>query len=204
MQQLINGGIYNVNYKGAQSSEFSGKHPSIIVRTLKEDQIYLVVPLTSYTKEKMNKIRKFGSGKKLSSTNSIARIDKMQIMHKRDIKNRWLVNGKALKVTPEEFTELNKKVLEYITLSKQKAEKEYDKYLKAYNNVNRYLRQFVDDEVTQENFFAISTNNGRSKITCNKKDLYWLTNSDIVEITKNLFGVNATIQYDNNLLIIEY
>jgi hypothetical protein len=55
--RVINGGIYNVTYNGTDISEFCGEHPSIIVRTLKEKEIYLVVPLTSILSTEANLTR---------------------------------------------------------------------------------------------------------------------------------------------------
>lgn len=89
MQHIINGGIYRVVFDGKHDSEFTGEHPALILRTLKEDEIYIVVPLTSYTKQKMDKIKEKGYGYHIKSTNSIARIDKFQVLHNSSIKNRW-------------------------------------------------------------------------------------------------------------------
>ncbi|WP_010249236.1 hypothetical protein [Acetivibrio cellulolyticus] len=143
MQKIINGGMYSVKFAGSSQSEFFGEHPAIIIRTLKEDEIFIVVPLTTYTKEKMKKAKEKGFGYHVKSTNSIARIDKMQILHKRDISKRWVdaKNDLLLILTFDEIKELNDMVNKYIDLSTDKEEKEYEKYYKQYNLTFNYIKQ---------------------------------------------------------------
>ena len=57
MKNIINGAIYDVNLKGVDASEFKGSHPAVIVRTLKEEKIFFVVPLTTYTKDRWDKAK---------------------------------------------------------------------------------------------------------------------------------------------------
>ena len=51
MKDIITGGVYAVDLHGTESYEFKGVHPALIVRMLKEEEMYYVVPLTTYFNE---------------------------------------------------------------------------------------------------------------------------------------------------------
>lgn len=133
MKSIINAGVYQVDLQGSLDSEFCGRHPSIIVRTLYEENIYYIIPLTTYTKEKWERLRRYGCCKILS-VNSIARIDKIQIRNKTNIPKRWLKEYKLIIPTYEETINVFRKMRESFTLAFDKCEKEYMKYNTQYND----------------------------------------------------------------------
>lgn len=49
IQRYVNGGVYSIEFRG-RAPEFNGIHPAVIIRTLKERDLYIVIPLTTYTK----------------------------------------------------------------------------------------------------------------------------------------------------------
>ena len=55
MKKVINGCIYAIDLGGTEEYEFKGVHPAMVVRMLKEEKMYYVVPLTTYTKERWEK-----------------------------------------------------------------------------------------------------------------------------------------------------
>ena len=59
IQRYVNGGIYSIEFRGS-APEFNGIHPAIIIRTLKETDLYVVIPLTTYTSERWEKTKKHG------------------------------------------------------------------------------------------------------------------------------------------------
>jgi uncharacterized protein YifN (PemK superfamily) len=203
MKEIINCGIYKVNYTGNTDSEFSGDHPSIIIRTLKEYEIFMVVPLTTYTKERWEKL-KGRNGKRLLSTNSIARIDKLQIIHVSSIKNRWMVGNSSLKVDSDELKELNNKVNEYIDLSSQKAHKEYKKYMEQFQNVFNDLNNCFLGNMTRNNIFILIKVGTQKQFKCKKSELHWVTEQDMKEMCNRIFNtVNYSIDYDNSFMTIK-
>lgn len=129
MIDVINGGVYAVDLGGAEAYEFKGVHPALVVRTLKEEQMYVVVPLTTYKEERWEKCKRKGFGARILSTNSIARIDKMNIVTKKSIQGRYYNAGNMVVPDTVEVEKVLSKVTEYIELSNQKSLKEYDKYM---------------------------------------------------------------------------
>ena len=129
MVDIINGGVYAVDLGGTESYEFKGVHPALVVRTLKEEQMYVVVPLTTYTEERWEKCKREGFGARILSTNSIARVDKMNIVSKKCIQGRYYNAGNMVVADITEVEKVLKKVTEYIELSNQKTLKEYNKYM---------------------------------------------------------------------------
>lgn len=129
MVDIINGGVYAVDLGGIESYEFKGVHPALVVRTLKEEQMYVVIPLTTYTEERWEKCKRKGFGARILSTNSIARVDKMNIVSKKCIRGRYYNAGDMVVPDVTEVARVLKKVTEYIDLSNQKTLKEYNKYM---------------------------------------------------------------------------
>lgn len=205
MQNTINGGIYRVHFNGTSNSEFRGDHPTVVIRTLKEDEIYLVVPLTSYTKEKMEKARKKGFGYRINSTNSIARIDKIQIVNKTNIKNRWMENQITLRITKEELIDLTSKVNDYINLSGEKATKEYSKYIDQYEKTLSEFKDLYERKQKSDNMFKIVETEGNITISCLKKDVHWLSVKDMLDITKQFYtssNITSKVEYSNVIINI--
>lgn len=188
MQSIINGGIYRVCFSGNSASEFTGEHPALIIRTLKENDIYMVLPLTTYTKEKMDKVKRNGFGSRIKSTNSIARIDKYQVIHKNEIKNRWKEGSSYLKITPDELKQINTKVNKYITLSSDKAFKEYCKYYDLFNKVLDDFEKISAGQTNNDNIFKTTETENYKIFTCQKRALHWLSTKDIREIVAKCHG----------------
>ena len=45
MKHIINSGIYSVDFKGTNNAEFSGTHPALILKSIKNIGNYYVVEL---------------------------------------------------------------------------------------------------------------------------------------------------------------
>jgi mRNA-degrading endonuclease toxin of MazEF toxin-antitoxin module len=203
MKDIINGGIYSVMFSGTSSSEFNGEHPALIIRTLKEDDIYLVVPFTTYTPEKMEKVRAKGYGMRLLSTNSIARIDKLQIINRRSIRNRWKNGGTFLKIDPNELRALNDKVNKYIELSSTKEYTEYTKYYDQYKTAERSFSEIYNGTRSDGNIFETVVTDNTRTIRCRKSDISFLSTGDVVEIAGVYYPLsNITIQKDATEIMI--
>ena len=126
MKSIINSGIYAVDLKGTNDAEFKGIHPSLIMQSIKNKEMYYVIPLTTYSKYKWKKLRKFLCCR-IVSINSIARIDKVQIIHKDRIPKRWMEGETLLVPTPNEILTVYNRLLEYTKLSTKKSIEEYNK-----------------------------------------------------------------------------
>ena len=135
---LTTDGIYTVDFQRTLT-EFAGEHPALIIRTLYEPSLYVVVPLTSYTRERWEKLRKYGC-ERLVSTNSIARLDKLQVLHEREIKGRWVdpVTGAVLLPTKAEIETIHDAVIRNFTLM-------FDKSLRRYEVVLQAHKRFEND-----------------------------------------------------------
>lgn len=200
LQDIINGGIYKVFFQGKHKSEFIGDHPALLIRTLKEDEIYIVVPLTTYTKEKMEKARSKGYGLHIISTNSIARIDKLQIIHRTNIKERWIHNNLHLRTTPDELQKVNDKATEYIRLSASKANKEYSKYYPQYQKALNDFNALMNNKKAADNIFEID----KMIIKCKKTNIQHLSKTDISEIVAQYYkDSNISLTLEKDYLVIE-
>lgn len=192
MQRYINGGIYRVDFSGHSVGEFDQTHPALIVRTLKENEMYIVVPLTSYTAERWAAYRKRYCVHLLSS-NSIARIDKFIVIHNREIKNRWK-ESQIVKITYDEFSNVNQKLDQYLQLSCTKALTEYDKYLEQYNDILSQLQLVVAGGTSP--IFNFSSDSTHIYLQSNQSNFYWLFKDDLLEL--------ASIAYAKPLSSITY
>ena len=68
MKEYLNCGVYEVDLKGETDASFKGAQPFIIIQKLTEPTFYFIIPLTTYTKEKWEKLRKYGCCTLLFST----------------------------------------------------------------------------------------------------------------------------------------
>lgn len=191
MEHIINGGLYRVVFNGKNNSEFDGEHPTLIVRTLKEYDMYIVVPLTSYTKEKWTKCKSKGFGVKINSSRSIARIDKLKVIHKSDIQNRWKIDGQNFRVTPDDLKKVNSKLNEYIFLSSDKTLRMYEKYYNQYDNIFNSLTELKSNHSSQ--LFSTSTNNEFIILKTDKSNVNQISKEDINEIVVNVYGCKKPI-----------
>lgn len=129
MQDVINGGVYAVDLQGTESYEFKGIHPALVIKMLKEEKMYYVVPLTTYNKERWDKCKRKGFGTRIISTNSIARVDKLNIVSEKQVQSRYYNGGKLVIPTSNEVEAVMHRVEEYIKLADEKAERKYKKFL---------------------------------------------------------------------------
>ena len=205
METIINGGVYRVNFQG-RSPQFTGTHPAIVLRTLKEKELYLTIPLTSYTKERWEKTKRSGFGVRIIETNSIAKIEKFITVHQDNICNRWInsSNGNILILKPEVIEKINRKFDEYIKLTSQKVDKEYQKYYDKYIYVKEFFQKFCDNDDDSENIFSLDNETSDLKIIrCNKVDLHELSIADLKDIINTYISEEPKITFKNNNISIE-
>lgn len=188
MKNIINGAIYEVIFRGVDASEFTGSHPAIVIRTIKEEKIFFVVPLTTYTRERWERAKRSGFGKRILSTNSIARIDKMKIIHFNELRGRWVdrSTNSFIRMTIDELDAVNKKVDEYLILSERKALTEYGKYIENYENINEVIEGY-----SNENTLSFSLD---------RADLKDISLGDIDNICKKCYpGKTCAITYNSSI-----
>lgn len=191
MEHIINGGLYRVVFSGKNNSEFDGEHPTLIVRTLKEYDMYIVIPLTSYTKEKWTKCKSKGFAVKINDSRSIARIDKFKVIHKSDIKNRWKIDNQNFRVALDDLKKVNSKLNEYIELSSDKALRTYEKYYNQYDNIFNSLVELKLKH--SSDLFSITTNDDFIILKTSKNNVNQLSKEDIREIVVNVYDCKKTI-----------
>lgn len=186
MNDIITGGIYAVDLNGTESYEFKGIHPALIVRMLKENDMYYVVPLTTYTKERWEKCKKKGFGTRLISTNSIARIDKLNIVSRKQIQSRYYNDGHLVIPSIEEIEKVLSRVEEYINLSNKKTKKEYIKTINQYNDFEIKINYLLNKEY---NKFPYSLKFDEDiTFDCPCEDLSFISLSDVKDIINKSFN----------------
>ena len=187
MKDIITGGVYAVDLHGTESYEFKGVHPALIIRMLKEENMYYVVPLTTYTKERWEKCKRKGFGIRINSTNSIARIDKLNIVSEKQVQGRYYNAGHLVLPTECEVTAVLKRVEEYISLSNSKSNKEYNKFVMQRS-------KFAMDIIIEKNYekfpYPITLENDIS-IFYPSADLSFVSNTDIKDIISLKFGTST-------------
>ncbi len=200
MNEIINGGIYSVDLHGSSDAEFIGAHPSIIIRSLKEDDIYFVIPLTTYTKEKWEKIKEKGFGCQILSTGSIARIDKMKLCHINDVKVRWIYQNKLLIITPDELNCVITKINSYFELSSSRCAREYNKYHAQYVLLyEEFELMCVRMKLNEMKFIVISFDDKNLVCTCSKTYLSHISIHDLKNIIRKHFEQkNFSFSIGNN------
>lgn len=201
MKNTINSGIYNIDLHGTNDSEFYGNHPTLILKSVKNHEMYYVFPLTTYTIEKWKSCRKRGCCR-ITTTNSIVRIDKVKILHRLEIQSRWIKDNSFIIPKPEEIDVVYKKYKEYIDLSIDVSVKEYKKYYDNYNYFVEILyKNFYEGIITGD--FIIDFKN--RIIVFNSLLVYHLTYDDVKHIIYSFIKKEyITIEPDkkNNLVKI--
>lgn len=202
MKYKINGGVYEVDLKGTNDSEFMGSHPSLIIESIKNKDMYYIIPLTTYTKERWEKYRKNLCCRILSS-NSIARIDKIQIRHKSKIPKRWLEKNSLIIIEPTELKNVYDHAEKYFKLSIDNSINEYSKYYNNYiefsNKCNEVFKKFNFGN----NIFNINFTEKDVICTCDIKEISKLTFDDAKRIIWSIFDrSNVKMSYDKSLLYI--
>lgn len=204
MKYTINSGIYAVDLQGTNNAEFIGIHPSLILKSIKNEEMYYVIPLTSYTKEKWNKYRKLLCCR-IVSINSIARIDKMQIIHKNKMPRRWFEGETLLVPTPNEILTVYNRAMEYLELSVKKSLEEYNKFYKNYENVyNDYAELFIRPSKEILEKFTIRVKENDLYVEYSLENVSHLSFEDVKRILWSILEKNnLEVTYDKtkNILI---
>lgn len=205
MSKIINGGLYRVDFMSSTSAEFNGTHPTLVIRTLKENSLYIVIPFTSYTDERWAKIKRDGYGMRVHSTNSIARIDKFQVINTSKIKKRWRENGYILNITPYELNLISNKLDHYLQVSSQNAFNEFERHVIEYNTIHEELKLVNDYKPSA--IFSVSQTTDKFFLTSSKSNFNNITFEDIIDLVKIVFNVK-NVSIDKNAspvdLIISY
>lgn len=189
MSKIVNSALYNVDLEGEDFGEFGGEHPTLVIRTKMEKDMYIAVPFTTYTKDRWEKMKKFMCCR-VKSTNSIARIDKIEVITVDKIKNRWRENGKLLIPTKEDLENVANKVLAYIQASFDMGIREYV----SVNNTFMILSKEFENVIIQENVNKGSlisidyTNKDSIHIVFNKVIMNQLSINELYDILNSAFS----------------
>lgn len=199
MKSYLNCGLYDVNLEGATDGEYDGKHPTLIIQTAKEPNMYFVIPFTTYTIDRWNKMKKYMCCR-VMSTNSIARIDKMEVINSMNIGDRWISNKSILKPTPDDIDNILKYSMTYLQVSCRKAKDSYVAYFSEYNllssNVNN---MFINEKIINNMFFQIKFDNKNLYCSFNMKLVSKLSKIDIQDIFDKVFErKNTCLRIDKN------
>lgn len=205
MIDIANGGVYQVDLHGLNDSEFTGNHPCLVVQSLKEKEMYYIIPLTTYTEERWKKLRKYYCCRVLS-TNSIARMDKMQVRHKSFIPHKWVDSYHVLYPTPDELDAVYKKMIAYISLSMNKSYNECKKYYKSIEEFRKICNRFFGEyQFDDFGIFNISFNSTALVGTCDLNLASHITFDDVSDVFRKYFDYrNLTVRFnkDTNKIII--
>lgn len=202
MKKIINSGIYDIEFQGDNDAEFIGNHPTLILKSIKNKEMFYVFPLTTYTEERWKQYKK-NYCCRIITTNSIVRIDKVKVLHRLEIRNRWIKNDLFIIPKPEEIATVYKKYLEYIEFSTNASIKDYQKYYKCYNTFLTSLYDLIENHIFSNDFiidFAVSS------ITFNSNLVYHLSFDDVKHIIYSVIGKdNVSISCDkgNNTITIK-
>ena len=193
MKDIITGGVYAVDLHGTESYEFKGVHPALIVRMLKEEEMYYVVPLTTYTKERWDKCKRKGFGTRIISTNSIARVDKMNIVSKKQVQGRYYNAGHLVILTENEIESVLVRVEEYISLTNDKSNKEYRKFVTQRANFEKSMDILMEKQF-DEFLYPINIKSDMSFCyPCT--ELSYISNADIKDIISIKFNCSSVVIY---------
>lgn len=203
MKHIINSGIYSVDFKGTNNAEFSGTHSALILKSIKNTEMYYVIPLTTYTKDRWKKYRKLLCCR-IVSINSIARIDKILILHKDKIPKRWLENDGLLIPTPNEIRTVYNRVCEYISLSIEKSLDDYNKFYKNYEKLYcDFMNLFTSPSIDTIKNFDISRDESYIFIVYSLNNVTNLSFEDVKRILWSIIGKSdVSVTYDKTLNII--
>lgn len=206
MKSIINSGIYAVDLKGTNDAEFKGIHPSLIMQSIKNKEMYYVIPLTTYSKYKWKKLRKFLCCR-IVSINSIARIDKVQIIHKDRIPKRWMEGETLLVPTPNEILTVYNRLLEYTKLSTKKSIEEYNKFYKNYNTIyNSFTTLLSNPSTDLLKMYTIEIKGNDMYITFPLKYIEHISFEDVKRILWAIIGkdqMNVTFDKNMNILLVK-
>ena len=189
MKEIITGGVYAVDLHGTESYEFKGVHPALVVRMLKEEKMYYVVPLTTYTKERWDKCKRKGFGTRIISTNSIARVDKMNIVSEKQVQGRYYSAGHLVIPTENEIERVLARVEEYISLADEKSNKEYRKFVTQRTNFEKSMDILLQKQFDE--FLYPVTIGSDISFFYPSTELSYISNADIKDIICTRFGSSS-------------
>ena len=190
MKKVINGCIYAIDLGGTEEYEFKGVHPAMVVRMLKEEKMYYVVPLTTYTKERWEKCKRQGFGCRIVSTNSIARVDKINIVTEKQIHSRYYNSEKLVCAEPAEIEKVILRVEEYFKLSNQKGLNEYKKFYSEKKVFENKMYQFWIDNKFDDVYYNVKIEKGSIDLELGKDEIRNLTFNDIVQVLSELLDAS--------------
>ena len=190
MKKVINGCIYAIDLGGTEEYEFKGVHPAMVVRMLKEEKMYYVVPLTTYTKERGEKCKRQGCGSRIVSTNSIARVDKINIVTEKQIHSRYYNSEKLVCAEPAEIEKVILRVEEYFKLSNQKGLNEYKKFYSEKKVFENKMYQFWIDNKFDDVYYNVKIEKGSIELELGKDEIRNLTFNDIVQVLSELLDAS--------------
>lgn len=190
MKKVINGCIYAIDLGGTEEYEFKGVHPAMVVRMLKEEKMYYVVPLTTYTKERWEKCKRQGFGCRVVSTNSIARVDKINIVTEKQIHSRYYNSEKLVCAEPAEIEKVILRVEEYFKLSNQKGLNEYKKFYSEKKVFENRMYQFWIDNKFDDVYYNVKIEKGSIELELGKDEIRNLTFNDIVQVLSELLDAS--------------
>lgn len=200
MKYIINSGVYDIDWDGQNDAEFIGNHPTLILKSIKNRQMYYMFPLTTYTDERWETYKKLNCCR-ITSTHSIVRIDKVKVFHRLQIKNRWIKNDLFIIPTPDEVRVVYEKYIQYISTCVDASVSDYRKYHKNYDSLLKlFYKEFVEYDFNDA--FIINFEN--STIIFNMKLVSKLTFDDIKHIIFSILGKqNVSVSYDKQKSIIK-
>ena len=190
MKKVINGCIYAIDLGGTEEYEFKGVHPAMVVRMLKEEKMYYVVPLTTYTKERWEKCKRQGFGCRVVSTNSIVRVDKINIVTEKQIHSRYYNSEKLVCAEPAEIEKVILRVEEYFKLSNQKGLNEYKKFYSEKKVFENKMYQFWIDNKFDDVYYNVKIEKGSIELELGKDEIRNLTFNDIVQVLSELLDAS--------------
>jgi hypothetical protein len=187
MVKYVDCGLYNVDLEGETDGEYDENHPTLIIQTAKESNMYFVIPFTTYTDKRWNKMKKYMCCR-VKSTNSIARIDKMEVINDLHIGERWVSNKEILQPSPDEIKNVLKYAITYLQVSCDKANKSYDKYFSEYEFLLKNVTDiFINENIMNNKIFKINFDKANLFCDFSMKFVTKLSKSDIQNIFDHPF-----------------
>lgn len=194
----MNGNLYTVDLQGDKDEEFDGQHPTLVIQMKEEERIYMVIPFTSYTKERWSKLKKHMCCR-VKSTNSIARIDKIEFINVDDIGKPWKDAGEWLEISKEDLEFVCNKALEYVKSSFNKGLNEHNKYVEELTALKTEFEDvIVNENIANSNLIRLNFENDDLIITISYSDINKLSINDIYYLFNKAFeNRNYKATYDN-------
>lgn len=187
MFKYVNAALYNVDLEGEDSSEFDGEHPTLVIRTKMEKDMYIAIPFTTYKKEKWQKLKQYMCCRSIS-TNSIARIDKMEIISANKIKNRWRENGKLLIPAPEDLQNVMDNAIAYFKSSFSLGKNEYKKVQKNTEQLADEFKKIFDLHSDETSFISVSFEDNECILSFRKSQVNNISIQELYDILNFYFN----------------